>query len=37
VQDPERLEEMLKLSNGQRRVPVIVAGPEVTVGYKKGS
>jgi glutaredoxin len=37
VENPEKLEEMLKLSNGQRRVPVIVAGQEVTVGYKRGS
>jgi glutaredoxin len=27
------LEAMLKLSNGQRQVPVIVKGSEVTIGF----
>jgi len=27
------LDEMLKMSNGQRKVPVIVDGDNVTVGY----
>jgi hypothetical protein len=27
------MEEMLKLSGGERKVPVIVDGEEVTVGY----
>ena len=31
--DSEKLEEMLKYSNGVRKVPVIVKGDEVTVGY----
>jgi glutaredoxin 3 len=31
--DPSRLDEMLKYSNGQRQVPVIVEGDKVTVGY----
>jgi glutaredoxin len=31
--DPGRLDEMLQLSNGQRKVPVIVEGEKVTVGY----
>ena len=31
--DSEKLEEMLKYSNGVRKVPVIVKGGEVTVGY----
>jgi glutaredoxin len=29
----DRLDEMLKLSKGQRKVPVIVEGKKVTVGY----
>jgi glutaredoxin len=29
---PERMEEMLRLSHGKRKVPVIVANGEVTVG-----
>jgi glutaredoxin len=28
-----KLEEMLKLAKGQRKVPVIVEGKRVTVGY----
>jgi glutaredoxin len=28
-----KLEEMLKLSKGKRKVPVIVEGKKVTVGY----
>lgn len=28
-----KLEEMLNYSNGQRKVPVIVEGDKVTVGY----
>jgi glutaredoxin len=28
-----KLEEMLKLSKGKRKVPVIVEGEKVTVGY----
>jgi glutaredoxin 3 len=31
--DPGRMEEMLTLSNGARKVPVIVDQGEVTVGY----
>jgi glutaredoxin len=27
------MDEMLKRSNGQRKVPVIVAGDSVTIGY----
>ena len=30
---PELLEEMLVLSQGQRRVPVIVADGAVTIGF----
>jgi glutaredoxin 3 len=32
-EEPEKLEEMLDYSNGQRKVPVIVEGEKVTVGY----
>lgn len=28
------MEAMLKLSNGQRKVPVIVQGEKVTIGYR---
>jgi glutaredoxin len=31
--DADGLAEMLKLSKGQRKVPVIVEGKKVTVGY----
>ena len=27
------MDQMLKLSNGQRKVPVIVKGTNVTIGY----
>jgi glutaredoxin len=33
VQDPDRMEEMLKLSGGQRKVPVIEDGGKIVVGY----
>ncbi len=32
-QDPVKLDEMLKLSKGIRKVPVIVEGKEVSIGY----
>ncbi len=31
--DSGKLDEMLRLSNGRRQVPVIVEGEKVTVGY----
>lgn len=31
--DPRKMEEMLDLTKGQRKVPVIVVGEKVTVGY----
>jgi len=31
--DPQRLEEMLRLNCGQRKVPTIVDGERVTVGF----
>ena len=31
--DPAQLEEMLKHSGGVRKVPVIVQGDKVTIGY----
>ncbi len=31
--DPERLQEMLVYSKGEQRVPVIVEGKKVTIGY----
>ncbi len=30
---PEALKEMLKVNNGARKVPTIVDGDSVTVGY----
>ncbi len=33
IQDPSRLQEMLKLSEGKRRVPVIVVDGKVSVGF----
>lgn len=35
--DPAALEEMLRLSGGVRRVPVIVRGDVVSLGYKRGA
>ena len=34
VQDPKQLEAMLEYSDGKRKVPVIVEGELVTVGFK---
>jgi arsenate reductase-like glutaredoxin family protein len=31
--DDEKMKEMLKYSNGIRKVPVIVEGENVTIGY----
>ena len=31
--DQAKMDEMLKLSNGKRNVPVIVAGEKVSIGY----
>jgi glutaredoxin len=33
VEDSSKLEEMLKFSKGARKVPVIVQGEEVQIGY----
>lgn len=37
LENPANLEEMLQLSDGKRRVPVIVSGKEVSVGFNGGS
>lgn len=34
---PAHLEEMLRLSGGVRRVPVVVREGEATVGFNRGS
>ena len=34
VGHPEKLSDMLKHSEGARKVPVIVEGKKVTIGYK---
>jgi len=34
VKDPAKLDDMLKLSGGYRKVPVIVDGETVTVGFE---
>jgi len=34
VKDPAKLDDMLKLSGGYRKVPVIVDGEAVTIGYQ---
>ncbi len=31
--DPQRLDEMLKLSGGRRQIPVIVEGKRITIGF----
>jgi len=36
-QDAPKMDEMLKLSNGRRKVPVIVKDGQVTVGFNGGS
>lgn len=33
AREPARIKEMLKISGGDRRVPVIVEGGEVTIGF----
>jgi hypothetical protein len=33
TRDPKMMEEMLKLSTNQRKVPVIYDGKDVVVGY----
>ena len=35
--DPEKLAEMLKLTGGVRRIPVIVENGRVCVGFKRGA
>jgi len=35
--DPLALAEMLRLTNGVRRIPVIVRGAEVEIGFKRGA
>jgi len=37
MQDARKLDEMLTWSKGERKVPVIVEGAKVTVGYGGGS
>ncbi len=37
LMNPADLEEMLHLSEGRRRIPVIVEDGKPTVGYKGGS
>jgi len=34
IDDPHALERMLVLSNGQRKIPVIVEGEQITVGFQ---
>jgi glutaredoxin len=33
MQDKDKLQEMLKISKGTRKVPVIVKGEKVEIGY----
>jgi glutaredoxin 3 len=35
--DPEALAEMLRLSGGARRIPVIARGENITIGFKRGA
>lgn len=37
LSDPQLLEEMLKLSGGVRRIPVIVRGDAIEIGYRRGA
>lgn len=34
IENPDQLEVMLKYSNGERKIPVIVNGETVTTGFK---
>ena len=34
VDEPQALDEMLRRSHGERKVPVIVEGDRVTVGFQ---
>jgi hypothetical protein len=34
LSDPEQMETMLRYSEGARRVPVIVEGDQVTIGFE---
>ena len=34
VKDPEQLDVMLEYSKGSRKVPVIVEGDQVTIGFE---
>jgi hypothetical protein len=34
LKDPAALEQMLEYSGGKRKVPVIVQGREVTIGFE---
>jgi hypothetical protein len=36
-QGADKLNEMLKLTNGERRVPVIVENDDIQIGYAGGS
>ena len=33
IDNPAKLDEMLKYSNGQRKVPVIIKGDSIILGY----
>ncbi len=33
IEEPARLEDMLHYSKGERKIPVIVTGSQVTVGF----
>jgi hypothetical protein len=33
MEDPKAMEEMLRLTQGNRRVPVLVTGGQVSIGF----
>ncbi len=37
LMSPDGLKRMIELSNGQRRIPVIVRDGEVSIGFNRGS
>jgi glutaredoxin len=37
IKEPKHLDTMLKHSNGSRKVPVIVEGETVTIGFDGGT
>lgn len=37
LENQANIDEMLKLTNGERRIPVIVQNGEITIGFNRGA